>query len=54
MVMMHDDDDVFKKLVDIFESIKYRITEKTRDAVEYDKNYMKIKFESNKVIIFFL
>ena len=44
-----DDDDVFKKLVDIFESIKNKITEKTWDAVEYDKDYMKIKFESNNI-----
>ena len=50
--MMHDDlvisgKDVYKILVDIFESIKNKITEKTWDVVEYDKNYMKIKFESN-------
>ena len=44
------DDDVFKKLVDIFESIKNKIREKTWDAVEYDKDYMKIKFESNNTL----
>ena len=44
------DDDVFKKLVDIFKSIKNKITEKTWDAVEYDKDYMKIKFESNNIL----
>ena len=43
------DDDVFKKLIDIFESIKNKITEKTLDAVEYDKDYMKTKFESNNI-----
>ena len=43
-------DDVFKKLVDIFESIKNKIREKTWDAVEYDKDYMKIKFESNNIL----
>ena len=43
------DKDVYKKLVDIFESIKNKITEKTWDAVEYGKNYMKIKFESNNI-----
>ena len=41
------DKDVYKKLVDIFESIKNKITEKTWDVVKYDKDYMKIKFESN-------
>ena len=44
-----DKDDVYKKLVDIFESIKNEITEKTWDALEYDKDYMKIKFESNNI-----
>ena len=43
------DKDVYKKLVDIFESIKNKITEKTWDAVEYDKDYTKIKFESNNI-----
>ena len=43
------DKDIYKKLVDIFESIKNKITEKTWDVVEYDKDYMKIKFESNNI-----
>ena len=43
------DEDVYKKLVDIFESVKNKITEKTWDVVEYDKDYMKIKFESNNI-----
>ena len=41
------DKDVYKKLVDIFESIKNKIIEKTWDTLKYDKDYMKIKFESN-------
>ena len=45
------DKDVYKKLVDIFESIKNKITEKTWDALEYDKDYMKIKFESNNIFL---
>ena len=49
-LVISDDDDVFKKLVDIFKSIKNKITEKTWDAVEYDKDYMKIKFESNNIL----
>ena len=43
------DKDVYKKLVDIFESIKNKITGKTWNALEYDKDYMKIKFESNNI-----
>ena len=43
------DKDVYKKIVDIFENIKNKITEKAWDALEYDKDYMKIKFESNNV-----
>ena len=31
------DNDVFKKLIDSLESIKIEITEKTWDAVEYEK-----------------
>ena len=48
-LVISDKDDVYKKLVDILESIKNKITEKTWDAVEYDKDYMKIKFESNNI-----
>ena len=40
---------MYKKLVDIFESIKNEIIEKTWDSLEYDKDYMKIKFESNNI-----
>ena len=43
------DKDVNKKLVNIYLSIKNKITEKTWDAVKYDKDYMKIKFESNNI-----
>ena len=49
-LVISDDDDVFKKLVDIFKSIKNKITEKTWDALEYDRDYMKIKFESNDIL----
>ena len=48
-LVISDKDDVYKKLVDIFESIKNEIIGKTWDALEYDKNYMKIKFESNNI-----
>ena len=40
---------MYKKLADIFKSIENKITEKTFDALEYDKDYMKIKFESNNI-----
>ena len=46
-----DKDDVYKKLVGIFESIKNEIIEKTWDALEYDKDYMKTKFESNNIFL---
>ena len=42
-------DDVYEKLVDIFESTKKKITEKACDVVEYDNDYMKIKLESNNI-----
>ena len=43
------DKDVYRKVADIFEIIKNKITEKTWDVVEHDKDYMKIKFESNNI-----
>ena len=48
-LIISGDDDVFKKLIYIFESIKNKITEKTWDVVKYDNDYMKIKFESNNI-----
>ena len=48
-LVISDKDDVHRKLVDIFESIKNKITEKTWDVVEYDNDYMKIKFEGNNI-----
>ena len=48
-LVISDKDDANKKLVDILESIKHKITEKTWDVVEYDNDYMKIKFESNNI-----
>ena len=42
-------DDLYGRLMDIFESIKNKIVEKTWDTLEYDKDYMKTKFESNNV-----
>ena len=48
-LVISDEDDVYKKLVDIFKSIKNEIIEKTWDALEYDKDYMKTKFGSNNI-----
>ena len=42
--------DVYEKLTDIFESIKNKISEKSWDTVECDKDYMKIKFESDNIL----
>ena len=41
-LIISDKNDVYKKLVDIFESIENEIIEKTWDALECDKDYMKI------------
>ena len=48
-LVISDKDDVYKKLVDIFESIKNEIIEKTWDALEYNKDYIKITFGSNNI-----
>ena len=48
-LVISDKDDVYKRLVDILESIKNKITEKTWVVVEYDKDNMKIKLESNDI-----
>ena len=48
-LVISNKDDFYKKLVDKFESIKNKIIEKTWDALEYDKDYLKIKFESNNI-----
>ena len=48
-LVISDKDDVYKKLVDIFESIKNKIKEKTWDALEYDKDYIKKTYESNNI-----
>ena len=46
-LIISDDDDVYKKLLKV---LKKKITEKTWDAVKYDKDYMKIKFGSNNIL----
>ena len=41
------DADVLKKLANIWKSIRAKTEENTSGIVQYDKDYMKIKFESN-------
>ena len=48
-LVIFNKDGVYKKLVDISESIKNKITEETWDFVEYENDYMKIKCESNNI-----
>ena len=48
-LVISDKDDVYKKLVDILEGIKNKITKSTWYVVEYDNDYMKIKFESKNI-----
>ena len=48
-LVISDKDDVYEKLMDIFEIIKKKIEEKTWDVVQYGNDYIKIKFESNNI-----
>ena len=41
------DTDVLRKFANIWKSIRVKIEENTGGIVQYDKDYMKIKFESN-------
>ena len=41
------DADVFRKFKNIWKSIRAKIEENTIGIVQYDKDYLKIKFESN-------
>ena len=41
------DADILRKFANIWKSIRAKIEENTGGIVQYDKNYMKIKFESN-------
>ena len=46
-LIIFGDADALKKFADIWKSIRAKIEENTGDIVQYDKDYMKIKFESN-------
>ena len=41
------DADILRKFANIWKSIRASIEENADDTVQYDKDYMKIKFESN-------
>ena len=47
--IISDKDDMYKKLVNILGSIKNKTTEKIWGALKYDKDYIKIKLESNNI-----
>ena len=42
--------DVLRKFANIWKSIRAKIEENTGGIVQYDKDYMKIKFESNDTL----
>ena len=46
-LIIYGDADVFRNFANIWKSIKAKIEENTGGIVQYDKDYMKIKFESN-------
>ena len=46
-LIIFSDADLLRKLANIWKSIRAKIEENRSDIVQYDKNYMRIKFESN-------
>ena len=46
-LIIFGDADVLRKFADIWKSIKAKIEKNTGGIVQYDKDYMKIKFKSN-------
>ena len=49
-LIIFGDADVLRKLGNIWKSIRAKIEETADDIVQYDKDYMKITFESNDVL----
>ena len=47
-LIIFGDENVLKKFANIWKSIRTKIKEKTGGIVHYDKDYMRIKFESNE------
>ena len=46
-LIIFGDEDVLKKIANIWKSIRAKIEENTGGIVQYNKDYMRIKFESN-------
>ena len=46
-LIIFGDADILRKFANIWKSIRASIEENTDDIVQYDKDYIKIKFESN-------
>ena len=46
-LIIFSDADVLRKFASIWKNIRAKIEENTDVIVQYDKDYMKIKFESN-------
>ena len=46
-LIIFGDADVLRKFTNIWKSIRVKIEENTCSIVQYDKDYMKIKFEGN-------
>ena len=46
-LIIFGDANVLRKFVNVWKSIRAKIKENTGGIVQYDKDYMKIKFESN-------
>ena len=46
-LIIFGDADVLKKFANVWKRIRAKIEENTGGIVQYDKNYMRIKFESN-------
>ena len=46
-LIIFGDADILRKFANIWKSVRATIEENTGGIVQYDKDYMKIKFESN-------
>ena len=46
-MIIFGDADVLRKFANIWKSVRAKIKENTSVIVQYDKDYMEIKFESN-------
>ena len=46
-LIIYGDADVFRNFANIWKKIRAKIEESTGGIVQYDKDYVKIKFESN-------